>query len=71
VTDAVERDQVITREQPAPLDDLIGKRWITRFRIVRLLGCGGMGEVWAALSDDVPGKMLAVKAISLEHAHRT
>jgi serine/threonine protein kinase len=70
VTDAAERDQVVTLEGPAPLDDLIGKRWITRFRIVRLLGCGGMGEVWAAVSDDVPGKLLAVKVISLEHAHR-
>jgi eukaryotic-like serine/threonine-protein kinase len=70
VTDAVERDQIITLEGPVPLDDLVGKRWISRFRIVRLLGCGGMGEVWAAVSDDVPGKMLAVKVISLEHAHR-
>ncbi len=70
MTDAVERDRVITLEGPTPLDDLVGKRWITRFRIARLLGCGGMGEVWAAVSDDVPGKMLAVKVISQEHAHR-
>lgn len=70
MTEAVERDQIITLEGPTPLDDLVGKRWITRFRIARLLGCGGMGEVWAAVSDDVPGKMLAVKVISQEHAHR-
>lgn len=70
MTDAAERDQIITLEGPTPLDDLVGKRWIPRFRIARLLGCGGMGEVWAAVSDDVPGKMLAVKVISQEHAHR-
>jgi len=57
-----------TGERPAPLGDLIGRRWTTQFRIVRLIGCGGMGEVWAAASDDIPGQ-LAVKAISSEHAH--
>jgi serine/threonine-protein kinase len=70
VTDDAGRDQVITLEGPAPLDDLVGKRWVTRFRFVRLIGCGGGGQVWAAASDDVPGLMLAVKVISLEHVHR-
>jgi serine/threonine protein kinase len=70
VTDEGGRDHLITLEEPAPLHDLIGKRWETRFRFVRLIGCGGMGEVWAAASDDIPGHLLAVKVIALEHAHR-
>jgi Protein kinase domain len=70
VTDEAERDQLPTLDRPSPLHDLAGKRWVTQFRIVRLIGCGGMGEVWAAASDDLPGHMLAVKVVSPEHAHR-
>lgn len=70
MTEEAENDQIITLDRPAPLDDLIGKRWVTRFRFVRLIGCGGMGEVWAAASEDIPGHLLAVKVIAMEHAHR-
>jgi serine/threonine-protein kinase len=68
--DEAEPDQVITLEQPAPLSDLVGKRWLTSCRFVRLIGCGGMGEVWAAASDDIRDHLVAVKVIAMEHAHR-
>jgi tRNA A-37 threonylcarbamoyl transferase component Bud32 len=70
VTTEPEPGHIITLEQPAPLSDLIGKRWVTQSRFVRLIGCGGMGEVWAAASDDIRDHMVAVKVIALEHAHR-
>jgi eukaryotic-like serine/threonine-protein kinase len=64
-----EGEPVTTQEGPAPLGDLIGKRWTTQYRIVGLIGCGGMGEVWVAASEDIPDQRLAVKVISPEHAH--
>jgi serine/threonine-protein kinase len=70
VTEEAGAEQVITQERPAPLSDLVGKAWRTQYRIVRLVGCGGMGEVWAAASDDLPGTPVAVKVISREHAHQ-
>jgi serine/threonine protein kinase len=64
-------ERVTTQERAAPLGDLIGKRWTTSYRIDRLIGCGGMGEVWAATSEEQPGRQLAVKVISFEFAsHR-
>ena len=62
-------EPVTTQERPAPLGELVGKRWATQHRIVGLIGCGGMGEVWMAASDDLPDQRLAVKAISPGHAH--
>lgn len=45
----------MTQERPAPAGDLIGKSWQTSFVIDRLVGAGGMGEVWAASSRQIPG----------------
>ena len=60
----------VTQERPAPAGDLIGKSWQTSFVIDRLVGAGGMGEVWAASSRQIPGR-LAVKVISFEFtSHR-
>jgi hypothetical protein len=61
-------EPVITQERPAPLSDLIGKVWMSQYRVVGLIGCGGMGEVWKAASSDLPGVPVAVKVLSLEHA---
>jgi len=40
---------------------------IVRFQFTRMIGAGGMGEVWEAKSDDLPGMRFAVKNVSLEH----
>lgn len=62
---------VTTQDRPPPPGDLVGQTWQTTFRIERLIGSGGMGEVWLATSHELPGMLLAVKVISHELAeHR-
>jgi eukaryotic-like serine/threonine-protein kinase len=70
VTHEAAGDQVITHEGPPPLGDLLGKTCGPTYRIVRLIGCGGMAAVWLAESDDVPGQFVAVKVLLLEHTTR-
>ena len=56
-----------TNDQPAQPGDLQDGVLIVRFQFTRMIGAGGMGEVWEAKSDDLPGMRFAVKIVSLEH----
>jgi eukaryotic-like serine/threonine-protein kinase len=57
------------REEPAPPGDLQGGALLLQLTFARLIGAGGMGEVWEARSGDLPGMRFAVKVVSLEHVH--
>jgi eukaryotic-like serine/threonine-protein kinase len=70
VTDEAGSNQVVTQERPPPLGDLLGQTCGPTYRIVRLIGCGGMAAVWLAESEDVPGQFVAVKVLLLEHTTR-
>jgi hypothetical protein len=58
-----------TLEQPPQPGDLQGTELVVPLKLTRWIGSGGMGEVWEARSEDLPGMRLAVKVVALEHAH--
>jgi hypothetical protein len=58
-----------TLEQVAQPGDLKGAELLVPLKLTRWIGAGGMGEVWEAVSPDLPGMRLAVKVVALEHAH--
>ena len=57
-----------TKEQPAQPGDLKGAELVVPLKLTRLIGAGGMGEVWEARSADLPGMRFAIKVVSQEHA---
>ena len=57
-----------TQEQPVQPGDLKGAELVVPLRLTRLIGAGGMGEVWEARSSDLPGMRFAIKVVSQEHA---
>ncbi len=70
MTDEAAGNQVVTQDGPPPLGDLVGKTCGPTYRVVRLIGCGGMAAVWLAESEDVPGHFVAIKVLLLEHTTR-
>ena len=58
-----------TLEQPAQPGDLQGAELAVPLRLTRLIGAGGMGEVWEARSADLPGMRFAIKVVSQAHVH--
>lgn len=57
-----------TKQQPAEPGELRGGVLSVRLKFIRLIGAGGMGQVWEAASDDLPGQRFAVKVVAAEHA---
>jgi serine/threonine-protein kinase len=57
-----------TNQQPAEPGELRGGVLSVRLKFIRLIGAGGMGQVWEAASDDLPGQRFAVKVVAAEHA---
>ncbi len=60
--------RVSTKQQPPEPGELRGSALQGELKLVRLIGSGGMGQVWEAASDDLPGGRLAVKVVAAEHA---
>jgi eukaryotic-like serine/threonine-protein kinase len=58
--------RVPTKQEPPEPGDLRGSLLSVPFKLVRLIGSGGMGQVWEAASDDLPGWRLAVKVVAAE-----
>ncbi len=58
-----------TLEQPAQPGDLQGAELAVPLKLTRLIGAGGMGEVWEARSADLPGMRFAIKVVSQAHAN--
>jgi serine/threonine protein kinase len=57
----------ITKKEPAQPGDLQDGVLYVPLTFIRMIGGGGMGEVWEAASDDLPGHRFAVKVIASEH----
>src|SRR5262245_46667045 len=60
--------RLITKQEPVQPGDLRGATLISRLEFVRLIGSGGMGEVWEVSNSDLPGQRFAVKVVALEQA---
>lgn len=60
--------RVSTKQQPPEPGELRGSALQGELKLIRLIGSGGMGQVWEAASDDLPGWRLAVKVVAAEHA---
>src|ERR1044071_1210472 len=59
--------QPITKKEPAQPGDLQDGVLHVPLTFSRMIGAGGMGEVWEATSDDLPGHRFAVKVIASAH----
>jgi serine/threonine-protein kinase len=59
--------QPITKKEPAQPGDLQDGVLHVPLTFTRMIGAGGMGEVWEATSDDLPGHRFAVKVIASAH----
>lgn len=57
----------ITKKEPAQPGDLQDGVLYVPVTFSRMIGAGGMGEVWEATSDDLPGHRFAVKVIASAH----
>ena len=56
-----------TRKPPARPGDLQHGVLNIPLHFTRLIGAGGMGEVWEASSDDLPGHRFAIKVVALAY----
>jgi serine/threonine-protein kinase len=63
----VHERQPITKKEPAQPGDLQDGVLHVPLTFSRMIGAGGMGEVWEATSDDLPGHRFAVKVIASAH----
>jgi serine/threonine-protein kinase len=61
---------VVTSEEPPREGDLLGQRCGGSYTITALLGEGGMGLVYRAVSDMLAGKDAAVKVLHQEMTRR-
>jgi hypothetical protein len=59
--------QPITKKEPAQPGDLQDGVLNVPLTFSRMIGAGGMGEVWEANSDDLPGHRFAIKVIASAH----
>ncbi len=60
--------RVPTKQEPSEPGELRGSLLQIPLKLIRLIGSGGMGQVWEAASDDLPGLRLAVKVVAAEYA---